>query len=66
MIKPIVLDLLLLNQNVLTVISSVMAAVSLSKIPTLRELYKATALKAIAPSKARYQPRNEYSDRVSL
>ncbi|KZT73067.1 A1pp-domain-containing protein [Daedalea quercina L-15889] len=43
-----------------------MAAVSLSKIPTLRELYKATALKAIELSKIRYQPKDDYLEKVSL
>ncbi|KAH9928710.1 A1pp-domain-containing protein, partial [Fomitopsis serialis] len=40
-----------------------MAAVGLSKIPTLRELYKAAALRASA---LRYQPKDQYLDRVSL
>ena len=43
-----------------------MAAVSLSKIPTLRELYKTSVLRAIDLPKARYQPKDTYLDRVSL
>lgn len=43
-----------------------MAFVNLSKIPTLRELYKTSVLRAIDLSKARYQPKYAYLDKVAL
>ncbi|KAI0331853.1 A1pp-domain-containing protein [Cubamyces sp. BRFM 1775] len=41
-------------------------SVSLSKVPTLRELYKAGVLKAVEAAKARYPPKPALLDRVSL
>ncbi|EPT01376.1 hypothetical protein FOMPIDRAFT_1023283 [Fomitopsis schrenkii] len=43
-----------------------MATVSLSDIPTLRELYKASVLRVADLSKAHYQPKDAYLDKLSL
>ena len=41
--------------------------VSLSKIPTLRELYKSGILRGVAdPAKLRHPPKSALLDRVSL
>ena len=48
------------------IVSPVMP-VSLSKIPTLRELYKSGVLRGVAdPAKLRHPPKSALLDRVSL